>query len=182
MRLIACIGTFAAVLLCASSLWAQDAERSRICTVEVREAVRTALQYGVADVSVAPELIDRKSPAIPDYNVLPTTGPILVRTYLDDPKCVLDSSALPTSANKAFVLVDDEHLLGRARDHENGVAYVSAYRVRFRENEAVVSLSTALRLPLGDKRGLACCCGGEMVLRRIDGRWVFVEWQNVMCA
>jgi hypothetical protein len=181
MKRIASIGTSVALLLCACSSWAQDAQT---CSVEVREALLAALRFGVADVPVdyAPERIDGRVAAIPDYNVLPPVGPILVRIYLDEPKCVLDTSVLPRSARRAFVLVDDEDLARRARQRENGVTYVSAYSVRLSNDEVVVRLSTALRLPPGDTRGLTCCCGGEMVLRRVDRKWQFIEWRNIMCA
>ena len=181
MKRIASIVTSAALLLCARSSWAQDAQ---ICSVEVREVLLAALRFGVADVPIdyAPERIDGRVPAIPDYNVLPRVGPILVRMYLDEPKCVLDTSVLPSSARRVFVLVDDEDLGRRARQRENGVTYVSAYSVRPSNDEVAVRLSTALRLPLSDTRGLTCCCGGEMILRNLDGKWKFIEWRNIECA
>jgi hypothetical protein len=184
MRLIANIGTVLALVLCGFYSWAQDAHGSQTCSADVREALHTALQYSIADIPVdyTTTTLDRKSPAIPDYNVLPHDGPILFRTYLDDPKCIIDSSVLPKSAKRAFVLVDDEHLLRRARRSANGVTYVRAMRVRFSDDELNVYLGTALRLPPGDKRSLLCCCAGDMVLRRVDGTWHFVEWRNVECA
>ncbi len=116
------------------------------------------------------------------YAVLPLAGPILVRMYLDEPKCVLDTSILPTSAFRTFVLVDDEDLGHRASQREDGVTYVSASNVRFDDDRVVLWLRTALRLPPGDRRGLMCCCGGEMVLRRVNGEWRFVEWRSIACA
>jgi hypothetical protein len=184
MRRIAGIGTVAALLLCACSSWAQDATGPQVCSAAVREALLTALRFSVADVPVdyAPERIDGRLPAIPDYNILPRVGPILVRVYLDEPKCVLDTSVLPRSARRSFVLVDDEDLGRRAGERENGVTYVSANRVRLGNDEVVVWLSAALRLPPGDTRGRTCCCGGEMVLRRINGKWQFIEWRDIVCA
>jgi hypothetical protein len=183
MRLNASIGTSLGLVLCSCGSWAQE-DGSQNCSAEVREALHTALQYSVADVPIdyTATSMDRKSPVIPDYNVLPRDGATLVRTYLDDPKCILDSSVLPKSANRAFVLVDDEHLRRRARHSANGVTYVRAMRVRFSDDEVIVYLGTALRLPPGDKRGLLCCCAGDMVLRRVDGTWRFVEWRNIECA
>src|SRR5262245_55543182 len=122
MRHAAIIGTVETLVLCARSSWAQELQ---ICSVEVREALSTALRYSVAEVPAdhAPERMDSKSPAIPDYNVLPRAGPILVRIYMDDPSCMLDPSVLPRSANRAFLLVDDKQLQRRARGHGDGVAY-----------------------------------------------------------
>jgi hypothetical protein len=184
MRLIASIGMLLALGLCGRCSWAQDAVGSQNCTADVREALHTALQYSVADVLIdyTTTVMDPKSPAIPDHIVLPRAGAILVRTYLDDPRCIFDSSVLPKSANRAFVLVDDEHLLRRARRSANGVTYVRAMRVRFSDDEVIVYLGTALRLRPGDKRGLLCCCAGDMVLRRVDGTWRFIEWRNIQCA
>jgi hypothetical protein len=184
MRLTASVGTVVVLLLCARLSSAQDAKKSQPCSAAIRDALLIALRYSVADVPIdyAPTVIDRRSPAIPDYNVLPSAGPILVRANLDDPNCILEASVLPKPANRTFLLVDDEHIRRRARRHENGVTYVSAYRVRFGADEVIVSLGTALRLAPGDKRGLVCCCGGEMVLRRVDGEWLFIEWRNITCA
>jgi len=64
----------------------------------------------------------------------------------------------------------------------DGVRYVRAVEVRLREGEAAIMLGVALRLTPGDQRGLTCCCGGEMVLRRVSANWQFVEWRNVLCA
>ena len=183
MKRIANIGTFVTLLLCACSSWAQNPDALKICSGEVRDALLAALRLGVGDMALdyPSEGIDGHVSAIPDYAVLPPTGPILVRMYLDEPRCVLDTSILPTSALRTFVLVDDEDLGRRAAQRENGVTYVSASNVRFNDDQVVVWLRTALRLPPGDARGL-CCCGGEMVLRRVNGEWRFVEWRNIICA
>ena len=130
----------------------------------------------------AAERIDRHSPVVPDYGILRNDGRIYVRNYVDDPRCILDVAVLPRSANTTFTLVDDDQLRELAERDGDGVTYVRATEVRFRDGEVGISLGVALRPASRNERGLVCCCGGEMVLRRVSRQWAFVEWRNVFCA
>jgi len=184
MKLVARIVLSSALLLAAGASWAQSAGRPQRCSNEIREVVTAALQYGLGDVpqDYAQDRIDLKSPVIPDYGILRHNGMIYIRDYLDAPECIVDESVLPRSATATFVLVDDEQIRELAQRNGEAVRYVRALEVRFLGEEAGIGLGVALRSAPGDARGLTCCCGGEMVLRRDTGRWRFVAWRNVFCA
>jgi hypothetical protein len=80
-KVVAHAGAVVVLALCAPLSWAQGAVGSQLCSGAIGEALLAALHHGVANLPVdyTAELLDPKSPAIPDYNVLRRDGPILVR-------------------------------------------------------------------------------------------------------
>ncbi len=166
----------------APSSWAQsDVQR---CSGETRQVLAAALQYAVGDVpdDYSAERIDPKSPVIADYGILRRNGKIYIRDSVDNPSCRVDKSVLPRSTHVTFTLVGADQLREVARPYTDGIAYVRAIEMRVSGDEAEILLGVALQLAPGDSRGLTCCCGGRMVLRRVSGKWMFEEWRSVLCA
>ena len=184
MKLIARIVLFAALAGTAPLARAQGPEGLLACSGETEQALAAALQYGLGNVPVGyvTDRIDVKSPVVPDYGILANNGQIYVRNYVDNPRCIINASVLPRSADVAFTIVDEDQLRELAERDGEGIAYVRALEVRFRESEVGIQLGVALRPASKNVRGVTCCCGGEMVLRRVAGEWMFVEWRYVFCA
>jgi hypothetical protein len=184
MRVIVHIVLWATLAGSAPVAWGQTPERLQVCSGDTEQALAAALQYGLGDVPVGyvAERIDLKSPVVPDYGILINNGQIYVRNIVDDPRCTIDASVRPRSANVAFTIVNEDQIRELAERDGEGIAYVRALEVRFRDSEVGIHLGVALRPASENVRGLTCCCGGEMVLRRVSREWVFVEWRNVFCA
>ncbi|HZF30347.1 MAG TPA: hypothetical protein VE907_14610 [Gammaproteobacteria bacterium] len=185
MKLFASIILSAAVVLFSPASWSQ-AGGYQMCSAEIEEALAAALLLALGDVrntEFLTERIDLNSPRIPDLGVLRHGNSIYVANLVRDAKCIVDGSVLPSSPDVTFTLVSEGEILELARQPENdGATYVSAGGVRLSENEVIVNLGVSIRPAPGDKRGLTCCCGGEMVLRHVSGKWLFERWRNVLCA
>jgi len=97
--------------------------------------------------------------------------------------CTVGAAVLPSSTGVTLRLVSEAELDELARQHDaRAIMYVAADSVRFGEGEAEIRLGVAIRLAPGEARAVTCCCGGEMVLRRVSGKWAFERWRNVYCA
>jgi hypothetical protein len=185
MKPIAIITVLLALALSARSSWAQRGTAAASCSSEIQQLISVALQYGLGDVPdnwQQQQRMDFKSPLIPDYGILLKNHAIYISNYVEDANCIVGEVVLPRSSGVTFALIDEEQIRDLAQRDGNGVTYVRANGVRFGEREVRVSLGVALRPTPGDRRGLQCCCGGEMVLQRTSGKWAFKEWQHVLCA
>ncbi len=177
MRLIAHFAVFVALLpgLAPAQAWAQGDVGSQACPSPLMEALAAAMEYAVGDVGgYSPSMII-------DYWVLRRSSEIAVRDYVEEPSCRVDNTVLPKSTSVKFRLVDEDQLRKLASQTDEWTRYVRTVQVRVSDNDATVTLSVDLARVPGDGRGNQCCCAGEMILRRVSGKWVFAEWRNEVC-
>jgi hypothetical protein len=124
-------------------------------------------------------LVDARD--LPELLIVEQGDSVYVSGYLWGSECILKDTILPASGGRAYVLLGRDE----ARDLANergGITFARAGDVQIAEGEASVWIGASLRPADGDERGLTCCCGGQMFLRRVAGEWVFVRWGMRLCA
>lgn len=140
------------------------------CSREVVAVVAEALKRSLVDAR-----------DLPDLHLVEQNERVYISNYVWGTDCLLVDAVLPTSSDRAYALVsgDEAQNLANAR---GGLAFVRAGAVEINEGEASLWVGTSLQLGQGDERGLTCCCGGQMLLRRDAGAWEFVRWGMRLCA
>jgi hypothetical protein len=141
------------------------------CSAEIRGALAVALDHSL-----------RVAKDLPDFGLVARQGAIYILSSVWENECLIDKSVLPRSASETYVLVSPEELADLARQRGDGVAYVRAGGVRPGTEEVRLWLGVAMQQVPGDKRPLLCCCGGEVVIKRMGDGWEFSQWKDILCA
>ena len=149
---------------------AQPAANSPACSSDVMAVVAAALSHALVDVRDLPDLL-----------LVERNDPVYVSDYLWENECTVKDTILPTSSDRTYALLrrDEAQDLANKR---GGIAFARAGDVKIVEGEASVWVGASLQPAQGDERGLTCCCGGQMFLRREAGAWTFVRWGMRLCA
>jgi hypothetical protein len=159
------------VTLAASTLRAQPVAGPEICSSEVAGVMAAALKHALVDARDLPDLL-----------IVERRDPVYVSNYLWGTECLVEDTVLPTSNSRNYVLLGRDEARVLANQRGEAVVFARAGEVKFVEGEASVWVGASLQPPEGDERGLVCCCGGQMFLRREAGVWVFARWGMVGCA
>jgi hypothetical protein len=157
--------------LVASTVRAQPITGAETCSMEVATVMAAALKHALVDVR-----------DLPDLSLVEQHDPVYVLNYLWGTECVVEDTVLPKSNRRTYVLFSRDEARVLANQRGQSVAFARAGEVKFAEAEASVFVGAAVQPPEGEERGLTCCCGGQMFLRREAGVWVFARWGMVGCA
>ena len=149
---------------------AQPAVDSTACSREVMAVVAAALKHSLVEVRDLPDLL-----------LVEESDPVYVSDYLWGTDCALADAILPTSTDRAYVLLSRNEAQERA-NARGRFPFVRAGDVEIAEGKASVWVGAALQPVQGAERGLTCCCGGQVFLRRDASAWAFVRWGMRLCA
>jgi hypothetical protein len=159
------------VTLAAFTVRAQSAADPESCSTEASAVMAGALEHALVDARDLPDLL-----------LAEQRDRVYVMDYLWGTDCVVKDAVLPTSNRRTYVLLSRDEARVLANQRGESVAFVNAGEVTFAGEEASLFVGAAIRLPDGDERGLTCCCGGQMFLRREAEAWVFARWGMKGCA
>jgi hypothetical protein len=149
---------------------AQPDVDSAACSSEETAVVAAALKHALVDARDLPDLL-----------IVERNDSVYVSDYLWGTECILKDTILPTSGGRTYVLLSRDEARDLANERD-GITFARAGDVKIAEGEASVWVGASLRPADGDERGLTCCCGGQMFLRRDAGEWVFLRWGMRLCA
>jgi hypothetical protein len=158
-------------ILAAFSVRAQSAVDPEACSSEIMAVVAAALKHALVDTRDLPDLL-----------LIERNDPVYVSDYLSGTECLVGDAVLPTSSSKTYVLLSRDEARDLANQRGEPIVFASAGDVMVVGGEASVWVGASLRPADGDERGLTCCCGGQMFLRRNAGAWEFVRWGMRLCA
>ena len=94
----------------------------------------------------------------------------------------LGPEALPTHAGYEFYLVSAATAQVEADKTGERVHLIFVDRPSISGDSARVSLGVDIVWPREPQQIKLCCCIGEAEFRRTNGRWIFVQWANMVCS
>lgn len=171
MKLVANVIVAILVGLPPIPVYGQPTVNPERCSAEVTAVVAAALEHALVDARDLPDLL-----------IVEQNDPVRVSDYLWGSECLLGDSVLPTSSSRNYALLGREEARDLANQRGEPIVFARAGEVEVVEGEASVWVGASLRPADGDERGITCCCGGQMFLRREAGAWVFVRWGMKACA
>jgi hypothetical protein len=171
MKRVANVIVVLLVTLAAFSVRAQPTVKPEPCSSEVMAVVAAALKHALVDARDLPDLL-----------IVEESDPVHVLNYLWGTECLVGDAVLPTSSSRTYALLSRDEARDLANQRGEPIVFARAGDVKVVEGEASVWVGASLRSADGDERGLTCCCGGQMFLRRAAGAWVFARWGSVFCA
>lgn len=127
-------------------------------------------------------LVESKS--MPDRQLLPATGPIMVRSEVLTPGhgVLLGPAALPESKTVAFQLRSQLELQTLADRRGGPVYFVAVTNVTMSGDTATVWMGVELTTPTTEGSGVKlCCCRQATTYRRFEGAWHLVVRSPAVC-
>jgi hypothetical protein len=118
----------------------------------------------------------------PDFSLVGEKAPVLLRSEVRGPACVLSDGALFGGIRGGFVLRSTAQLQADADASKTRQVFVVVQSVDISANEATVRLGVDLLLPRSSTSIKLCCCEQEAVLGRIADQWQFSRWGAGMCS
>ena len=171
MKPVANVTVALLVALAAFSVRGQPTANPEPCSGEVIAVVAAALKHALVDARDLPDLL-----------IVEQNDPVHVSDYLWGSECLLGDAVLPASSSRNYALLDRDEARDLANQRGEPIVFARAGDVEVVEGEASVWVGASLRPVDGDERGITCCCGGQMFLRREAGAWVFARWGMKACA
>src|SRR5262245_31498152 len=159
------------VTVVAFSVRSQPAVNPESCSSEVTAVVAAALKHALVDARDLPDLL-----------IVERDDPVHVSDYLWGTECVVDDAVLPTSSSRTYALLGRDEARDLANQRGERIVFAQGGEVEIVEGEASVWVGASVRPADGDERGVLCCCGAQLFLRREAGAWVFVRWGMRLCA
>jgi hypothetical protein len=150
---------------------AQPVANPKACSSDIQAVVAAALKHALVDAR-----------DLPDLYIVEQSNPIHIFEHVWGTECVVENTALPTSAGRTYTLLGRDQARELVKERGKSITFAQAGDVKVVGDQASVWVGAAVRLANDDKHELACCCGGQMFLRRQAGAWAFLRWETHVCA
>src|SRR5262245_35173680 len=119
---------------------------------------------------------------IPDFNLLDKGPRIAIREEMPFAGKKLTKSALPQREGYEFFLISQADSQAQADASNRHVYFITVDRPAITGDTASISLGVDVTFPSKPAMAKLCCCTGRGEFRRVDGRWTFVKWSEMICA
>jgi hypothetical protein len=118
---------------------------------------------------------------IPDLDLRRHSPSLLIRREMSR-TLMLDSNAVPQVSGFSFQLRTSAELQVEADQTHTSIMFIIANSAGVTGNTAFVDLGTDIVFPSDPKVIKMCCCVGNGRFNRVESRWVFERWSNIVCS
>jgi hypothetical protein len=157
--------------IAAFAVRAQPVVNPKVCSSDVMAVVAAALEHALVEARDLPDLL-----------IVEQSDPTYVLDYVWGTECLVETTVLPTSTGRTRTLLGRDEARDLANERGEPITFARVGDVKIVGEEAWVWVGAAVQPAKDDKRGLTCCCGGQMFLHREAGAWTFLRWLTRLCA
>jgi hypothetical protein len=119
---------------------------------------------------------------IPDFNLLDKGTRIAVREEMPAARMKLGRDALPERAGYEFYLIALAATQQQADTMQRPVPFIAVDGPSITGDTAAISMGVDVTFPTDPKIAKLCCCTGRGEFKRVNGRWTFVKWADMICS
>ena len=119
---------------------------------------------------------------IPDFNLLGPGTKITIREEMPAARMRLGKDALPERPGYEFYLISQAATQQQADTTQRELSFIAVDGPSITGETAVISLGVDVTFPTDPKIAKLCCCTGRGEFRRVNGRWTFVKWADMICS
>ena len=118
---------------------------------------------------------------IPDIRLLGGAKHLAIRSDLSLSRLTLGEGALPRREGYEFRLLSEAEAIAEAERVRALVYFIAVDRFEWSGDTATMSLGVDFVAPADPVIVKMCCCERRAQYRRIQNRWVFVQWRPGSC-
>lgn len=136
--------------------------------------IQTLVRQAVEDRTAARD--------IPDWDFSRRPPTLLIRREMSRGRVMLGQDALPQVSGYTFLLRTNAELQTEADQTHTSIMFVIVNSAGITGNTAFVDLGTDIVFPTVPKVIKMCCCVGNGRFNRVESRWVFERWFDIVCS
>jgi hypothetical protein len=148
--------------------------RAQMPAAPTRAEIETFVKQAIEDRFAAKN--------IPDFNLLDKGTRVAILEEMPAARMRLGKGALPERAGYEFYFIALAATQQQADTMQRPVPFIAVDGPSIAGDTATLSMGVDVTFPTDPKIVKLCCCTGRGEFKRVDGRWTFVKWGQMICS